>query len=43
MRGPLFIWDVITFFCYYKPKYRLGIDNVFRFTINKYELEDRKK
>ncbi len=40
LRGLIFIKDSLIFFIYYKRKYDLEIDNIFRFTINKYKLED---
>ncbi len=43
MRGPIFFFDLIKFFLYYKRKYNLEIDNAFRFTVNKYYLEDLEK
>jgi radical SAM superfamily enzyme YgiQ (UPF0313 family) len=42
MRGLFFIVDLIKFFVSDKPKYDLEIDNAFRFTINKYNLEKLK-
>jgi len=42
MRGPFFISDLIKFFLHYKPKYDLEVDNAFRFTINKYNLDRLK-
>ena len=36
--GPLFLWDLLTFLVYYKPKYNLEIDSVYRFTLGKYNL-----
>jgi anaerobic magnesium-protoporphyrin IX monomethyl ester cyclase len=43
MKNFLFLFDLITFFVYYKRKYDLEIDNVFRFTVNKYHLENLNK
>ncbi|MDO8528349.1 MAG: radical SAM protein [Nanoarchaeota archaeon] len=42
LRGLIFVKDSLIFFVYYKRKYDLEIDNIFRFTINKYKLEDLK-
>lgn len=42
LRGLIFIKDSLIFFIYYKRKYDLEIDNIFRFTINKYKLENLK-
>jgi len=41
-KGPIFIWDICKFFFYYKLKYELEIDNAWKFTINKYNLEKFK-
>jgi len=38
IKGVFFIWDLIVFFLYYKPRYKLNIDNAWRFTIGKYNL-----
>lgn len=43
MRNFIFIVDLLKFFVYYKRKYDLEIDNAFRFTVNKYFLEDLEK
>jgi len=43
MRGIKFLLDLLNFLFYYKRKYDLEIDNAFRFTINKYYLEDLEK
>jgi len=43
MRGAKFLGDLFMFFGYYKKKYDLEIDNAFRFTINRYNLEDLDK
>ncbi len=43
MRGIIFFWDLMVFLVYYKPKYGLEVDNAFRFTVNKYYLEDLEK
>jgi len=43
MKGLKFLWDLLIFFFYYKKKYDLEIDNAFRFTINRYNLEDLDK
>ena len=43
MRNFQFLFDLILFFIYYKRKYGLEIDNVFRFTVNKYHLENLNK
>lgn len=42
MKGLIFLWDLLVFFMYYKPKYDLEIDNAWKFTINKYNLEKFK-
>mgnify|MGYP001562023615 FL=1 len=39
MKNIRFLFDLIIFFIYYKRKYDLEVDNVFRFTVNKYALE----
>ena len=39
LKGLIFIKDSLVFFLYYKNKYDLELDNIFRFTINKYKLE----
>ncbi|MBS3090549.1 radical SAM protein [Candidatus Pacearchaeota archaeon] len=38
-KNIIFLWDLLVFLVYYKPKYNLEIDNAWRFTINKYNLE----
>ena len=43
MRNFIFLVDLLKFFVYYKRKYDLEIDNAFRFTVNKYFLEDLEK
>jgi len=43
MRNLIFLRDLLIFFIYYKRKYDLEIDNVFRFTVNKYYLDDLEK
>lgn len=43
MRGGKFLLDLLIFFCYYKRKYDLELENAFRFTINKYNLENIDK
>jgi radical SAM superfamily enzyme YgiQ (UPF0313 family) len=43
MRNFQFLFDLGLFFFYYKRKYDLEIDNVFRFTVNKYYLDSLKK
>jgi radical SAM superfamily enzyme YgiQ (UPF0313 family) len=43
MKGFLFFWDLFLFLFYYKKKYDLEIDNAFRFTVNKYYLENLNK
>lgn len=43
MRNFKFLFDLSCFFIYYKRKYDLEIDNAFRFTVNKYYLENLKK
>jgi hypothetical protein len=43
MRNLIFLKDLLVFFFYYKRKYDLEVDNVFRFTVNKYYLEDLEK
>jgi len=43
MRNLRFLADLLIFFVYYKRKYDLEIDNAFRFTVNKYYLEDLNK
>ncbi len=43
MRGPIFLFDAFIFLIYYRRKYDLEIDNAFRFTVNKYYLEDLDK
>ncbi len=40
MRNFKFLFDLFFFFIYYKRKYDLEIDNAFRFTVNRYYLED---
>jgi anaerobic magnesium-protoporphyrin IX monomethyl ester cyclase len=40
MRNFKFFIDLIVFLVYYKRKYDLEIDNAFRFTVNKYYLEE---
>jgi hypothetical protein len=37
-KGLVFIWDLIVFFLYYKPKYSLELDNAWKFTVNKYNI-----
>ena len=41
-RGLGFIWDMICFFVYYQPKYKLDIQNAYKFTIKKYLLDRYK-
>lgn len=41
--GPFFVWDLLAFFAYYKRRYKLELDNVFRFTIQKYNLKKLEK
>ena len=43
MRNLIFLKDLLVFFFYYKRKYDLEVDNAFRFTVNKYYLEDLEK
>lgn len=43
MRHIRFLLDLFLFLVYYKKKYDLEIDNAFRFTVNKYYLEDLDK
>ncbi len=43
MRNIIFLKDLLVFLVYYKRKYDLEIDNAFRFTVNKYYLEDLEK
>ncbi len=43
MRKFIFLLDLLVFFIYHKRKYNLEIDNAFRFTVNKYYLEDLEK
>ena len=43
MENFRFLLDLGLFFVYYKRKYDLEIDNVFRFTVNKYALEKLDK
>lgn len=42
LKGPFFLWDLFTFFTYYKPKYDLDLDQAYRFTINRYKLNKFK-
>ncbi len=42
MQNLRFLFDLFFFFIYYKRKYDLEIDNAFRFTVNKYYLENLK-
>jgi len=39
----MFFWDLIRFFLYYKTKYDLEVDNVFKFTIYKYHMKEKIK
>lgn len=39
LKGLGFIKDSLIFFLYYKNKHDLELDNIYRFTINKYKLE----
>lgn len=43
MKGPRFLFDIIVFFLYYKPKYKLETDNAWKFTVGKYNLERFRK
>jgi radical SAM superfamily enzyme YgiQ (UPF0313 family) len=43
MKKLIFLWDLFIFLIYYKSKYDLEIDHAFRFTINKYYLENLNK
>jgi len=38
MNFPIFLYDLLLFLLYYKPKYKLELDHAFRFTINRYKL-----
>jgi len=38
-KGLRFAWDLLAFLVYFKPKYLLEIDNAWKFTLNKYNLE----
>ena len=35
-----FLWDLLVFLCYMKPKYDLEIQNAFKYTIKRYQLEE---
>jgi len=41
--GARFLKDSLMFLAYYKNKYGLELDHAYRFTVNKYILEDLKK
>lgn len=43
MKNVRFLFDLVVFFVYYKQKYGLELDNAWRFTINKYNLEKHIK
>ncbi len=43
MKGPLFLWDLLVFLFYFKPKYELEIQNAFKFTVKKYMMEKVSK
>ena len=42
-RHVLFLYDLAIFFLYYKHKYNVGISNLTKFTLNKYQHEDAYK
>lgn len=39
MKGLIFLWDLLAFLVYYKPKYELEIQNAFKLTVKKYSME----
>ena len=39
----IFLWDLLVFLIYYKFKYKLENDNAWKFTINKYNLDEFKR
>jgi hypothetical protein len=43
IRGVLFLWDVLFFFLYYKPKYDLEQNQMYRWNIDKYKLKKQVK
>jgi len=40
MNGFLFIWDVLVFLIYYKPKYDLELNQIFRWNVQRYKLDE---
>jgi len=40
MNGFLFIWDVLVFLLYYKPKYDLELNQIFRWNVQRYKLDE---
>ena len=40
LKGLRFVWDLLVFFFYLKPKYKLEIQNAFKFTVKRYVLEN---
>lgn len=43
LRGFVFLKDLILFFSYYMPRYRLEIQNAFKFTVKRYVLENLER
>jgi len=39
LKGIIFLWDLFVFLVYYKPRFRLEIDNAWKFTVDKYYLK----
>ncbi|MBF0179305.1 MAG: radical SAM protein [Magnetococcales bacterium] len=39
LKGLRFLWDLLVFLVYLKPKYKLEIQNAFKVTVNRYVLE----
>ncbi len=43
MKGVIFLWDLLCFLVYYKPKFKLEVDHAWKFIINEYNLERIRK
>jgi len=39
LKKLIFLWDLLIFIIYYKPKYDLEIQNAFKLTVKKYKME----
>ncbi len=43
LKGLTFAWDVLYFLTYLMPKYKLEVDNLFRYTVNRYHIQNVHK